>query len=497
MTIHPSNGVSSKFSSPPLYTVGMGGEVDRPDHLVIIGGGIAGLSTAWYLQQAGIRCTILEGSNRWGGKVYTEQVDGFGDTPFILEMGADAFLTRKPWALELAQELGLSERIQPVNAANSRTFVLRRGKPVPLPDGLQLLVPTRLLPFLRSPLISPFGKCRALADLFIPPRRSDGDETLASFIQRRLGAEMLDRVAAPMLAGVYNGDPEALSMRATFPQFPALERQYGSLIRGQQVAQQQRTSTDKPAFISFKTGAHELINALVTQLSGDLRLNTPVTRIERIADGGYRLKTSDGMIEAGALILATPAHVTAKLLREIAPEAAKHLAAIPYTGIGTAYVGFRREDVPHSLNGFGLVIPASEHRQIDGVTFTSSKWSDRAPDDHVLLRVFFGGTRTSQTLQLDDNDLLAVIRAELQSIFGITAPPLFHRIYRWEDAYPQYNLGHLEHVAAAEAALPPGIFITGSAYRGVGVPDCVRQGRETAQAAIAWMRNALFHLINR
>ncbi|HLU09569.1 MAG TPA: protoporphyrinogen oxidase, partial [Oceanobacillus sp.] len=227
MTIHPSNGVSSKFSSPPLYTVGMGGEVDRPDHLVIIGGGIAGLSTAWYLQQAGIRCTVLEGANRWGGKVYTEQVDGFGDTPFILEMGADAFLTRKPWALELAQELGLSERIQPVNAANSRTFVLRRGKPVPLPDGLQLLVPTRLLPFLRSPLISPFGKCRALADLFIPPRRSDGDETLASFIRRRLGAEMLDRVASPMLAGVYNGDPEALSMRATFPQFPALERQYG------------------------------------------------------------------------------------------------------------------------------------------------------------------------------------------------------------------------------------------------------------------------------
>jgi oxygen-dependent protoporphyrinogen oxidase len=491
------NRSSNKFSqdqlpSPPLH-VKAGGEVDRRDHVAIVGGGIAGLSAAWYLQQAGTGYSILEASNRWGGKVYTETVDGFGEAPFILEMGADAFLTRKPWALELARELGLSERIHLVNTENSRTFVLRCGKPVPLPDGLQLLVPTRLLPVFRSPLFSTWGKFRVLFDLFIPPRRSEADETLANFIRRRLGAEMLDRVAAPMLAGVYNGDPEFLSMQATFPQFPILERQYGSLIRGQRAAQRQPTPTETPAFISFKTGAHELIDALVAQFVGDLHLNRSVIHIERLADDGYRLTTSDNVIEANALILATPAHVTAKLLREIAFETSNHLNAISYTGIGTAYLGFRREDVPHPLDGFGLVIPASERRQIDGVTFTSSKWNYRAPTDHVLLRIFFGGTRTRKTLQLDDNDLLSVIRAELQSIFGISVPPLFHRIYRWEEGYPQYNLGHLEHVTKAEAALPSGIFITGSAYHGVGVPDCVRQGREVAQTVFAWVEKVIEH----
>ncbi len=471
---------------------------DTAKHVAIIGGGITGLSAGWYLQQAAAKqgislsYSILEQSNRWGGKVQTEQVDGVGDGPFILEAGADALLTRKPWAFELARELKLSERILPVNTENNRTFVLRHGQPVPLPDGLQLLVPTRLLPFARSPLFSLWGKLRAALDLWIPPRQSEADETLASFVRRRLGGEILDRLGEPLLAGVYNGDPEHQSIEATFPQFPALERQYGSLIRGLRAAQRERTASETPAFISFKTGAHELVRALVAQLSGELQLNVAVSRIERLVNNRYRIVAPEGRtIETDAIIMATPAHVTAKLLREVAPEAAESLSAISYTGIGTAYFGFRRDDVPHPLNGFGLVVPGSERRQIDGVTWTSSKWNYRAPAGYVLLRVFFGGPRTCDTLQLDDSDLLMVIRAELKSILGISAMPLFYRIYRWADGYPQYNLGHLERVAAAEAALPPGTFIAGSAYRGVGVPDCVRQGREAGRQAVAVLMKKL------
>jgi protoporphyrinogen/coproporphyrinogen III oxidase len=460
-------------------------QLDR--RAVIIGGGITGLSAGWYLQQEAARqginlsYTILESSYRWGGKVQTEQVDETGDTPFILEAGPDAFLTRKPWALELARELGLDERILPVNMENNHTFVLHRGQPVPLPDGLQLLAPTRLMPFLRSPLFSPWGKLRAMLDFFIPPRRSDADETLANFVRRRLGAEMLDTLGEPLLGGVFNGDPERQSMAATFPNFPALEKKYGSLIRGLRAGQRERTV---PAFISFKSGTHELVDALVQRLNGDLRLNTGVSAIEH--DTHYRVVTTDGsVIEADALILATPANVTAKLLRQIAPEAANHLDSIPYAGIGAIYFAFRREDIPRPLKGFGLVVPGSEGRQFDGITWTSSKWTDRAPDGFELLRIFFGGPRTRHTLHMDDAELVRAMRGELKSIFDISAAPLFYRIFRWQDGYPQYNIGHLEHVAAAEAALSPGISLAGSAYRGVGVPDCIRQGRDAAKKLAA------------
>jgi protoporphyrinogen/coproporphyrinogen III oxidase len=468
--------------------------IDRenaPRHVVIIGGGITGLSAAWYLGQEAARqkfhlnYTILEASDRWGGKIRTEQVEYGDDSPFILEAGPDAFLTRKPWAWNLAQELGLSDRILPVNTEHNRTFVLHRGQPLPMPDGSQLLVPTKLLPFMRSPLFSLPGKLRVGLDLLLPKRASESDETLANFVRRRLGAEMLDKLGEPLLGGVFNGDPEQQSMAATFPQFQQMEREYGSLIRGAIKSQRERTTNEKPPFISFKTGTHELVDKLVEQLHGNLYLNTAVSDIQRLAHDQYRIITVDGTtFEADVIILATPAPITAKLLQKINPEAARHISTITYSSVGTGYMAFKQEDVPHALNGFGVVIPGSERRPLDGFTWTSSKWNDRAPAGHVLIRVFFGGPRTRETMQFDDDKLLSVIRAELKSIFGISAAPLFERVFRWHDAYPQYNLGHLERVSAAEAALPPHILIAGSAYRGVGVPDCVRQGREAATKAL-------------
>lgn len=464
---------------------------NQPKHFVIIGGGITGLSAAWYLQQEAAQhehrldYTLLEASDRWGGKIRTEQVDYNDDAPFILEAGPDAFLTRKPWAWNLAQELGLSDRILPVNTQNNRTYVLHRGQPVPIPVSVQLFVPTQLLPFMRSPLFSLPGKLRVGLDLLLPKRTADADETLANFVRRRLGVEMLDKLGEPLLGGVFNGDPEHQSMAATFPQFQHMEQQHGSLIRGAINSQRGRAVSEKPPFISFKTGTHELIDKLVEQLNGTLQLNTAVSAIQPLPNDQYRIVTVDGRtFDADALILTTPAPVTAKLLQDINPEAAKHISAIIYSSVGTGYVAFKSEDVPHALNGFGIVIPGSERRPLDGFTWTSSKWNQRAPAGHVLLRVFFGGPRTRETMFFDDDQLLSLLRAEIKSIFGISASPLFHQFFRWDDAYPQYNLGHLERVKAAERALPPNILIAGSAYAGVGVPDCVRQGREAASKAL-------------
>jgi oxygen-dependent protoporphyrinogen oxidase len=458
---------------------------------VIISGGVTGLAVAWQLQRAAaqrglaVRYTVLERSNRWGGKVQTEQVTDWGDPPFTLEAGPDAFLTRKPWALTLARELGLESRLQGINQANARTYVLHHGRPTPIPEGVQLLAPTRFWPFVRSPLFSPWGKLRVGLDLVLPPRQARSDESLAAFVRRRFGAEALDRLAEPMMAGVYNAPPARQSILATFPQYAELERQHGSVIRGLRAAERARAespSSDRtPALVSFDTGTHALIDALVAQLTGDLRLQCGAKRIERNAGGAYRVTLAGGdQLDADAVIVATPAHDAAALLGQVAPVAAGGLRVLDYTSIGTLYLAYQRDEVPHPLDGFGLVIPSSEGRRIDGMTWTSSKWSGRAPAEHVLLRVFFGGPHTRDMMALEDTELLAVVRGEIATILGIRAAPLFHRVYRWPDGYPQYDVGHMARLEAIESALPPGVFVTGSSFRGVGVPDCVHQGQETA-----------------
>jgi oxygen-dependent protoporphyrinogen oxidase len=461
-------------------------------HVVIVGGGIAGLSAAWYLQQETLKqslsYTVLEQSDRWGGKIQTDVVEGFGESPFVLERGPDGFLRRKPSALRLVRELGLEARIVGTKPENSRTFVLHHGKPLSLPEGLQLLAPTKVFPFLRSPLFSLWGKLRVGMDWFIPPRRMPDDETLADFVRRRFGNEMLETLAEPLLAGVYNGEAERQSILATFPQFPALEKQYGSVIRGVRASRRDSVAESAAPFFSFRQGAHELVKALVAQLTGELRLNTAVRSIRRSTDSTYIIVTDDGAaIRADAVILATPAKTAAALVYSLSPGAANLLNTIRTASIGSIYLGFRRADVAHPLNGFGMVIPGTERRRIDGITWTSSKWDHRTPSGYVLLRVFFGGPHTRDMMALDDSHLLAAVQEEIQSLLGIRPAPLFYRIYRWPDGYPQYDWGHLERVAAIESQLPPGLTLTGSAYRGVGVPDCIQQGQAEAQKIAAFL----------
>jgi oxygen-dependent protoporphyrinogen oxidase len=460
-------------------------------HVVIIGGGIAGLCAAWTLQQEArrrsvpVRYTVLEASDRWGGKIHSERIEGVGGGTAVIEAGPDSFLMRKPWALSLTRELGLDEHLQFLDARHLRTYILLRGQLVPLPAGWNLVAPTQWKPFLRSSLFSLRGKARLCLEPLIPPRRDGGDESLGQFVRRRLGAQALDRVAEPLMAGVYNAPADEQSLRATFPQFATLEREHGSVIRGLRATRRQGAGERLPPFFSLDGGAERLVERLVERLNGELRLRCEVESVSRNAEGACAVRLRDGaQVRADAIILACPATIAARIMRESAPRAADLLAGIGMSGIGSIYLGYRRGDIAHPLDGAGVVIPTSERRRIDGVTWYSSKWPVRAPNDMALLRVFFGGPATRDVLDLDDAALLALVRDELAAILGIQAAPRFWRVLRVRDGYPQYTVGHLERVAAIERALPAGLYVTGASYRGVGVPDCVRQGQETAVHAL-------------
>jgi oxygen-dependent protoporphyrinogen oxidase len=458
-------------------------------HVAIIGGGITGLSAARYLQQKSpqIQYTVLEESERWGGKIRTEQVDGFGSEPFIIEAGPDSFLTQKPWALELAKELGLSERLLNTNDEQRKIFVLKQGKLLPLPDGVLMIIPTEFWPFITSPLISWPGKLRMGLDWLIPPRSDGQDETIAGFVSRRLGAEAVDRLAEPLMSGIYNAEADRQSVLATFPRFREVEQKYGSLIRGMiagRRAQRNAPKSEHAMFVSLRGGTQELVDGLVSKLTGDLRMKTGVGSITRQGDG-YRLSLTGGeYLDADIVILTTPAYVAATLLRDLTPQVADRLAGIRYVSTGTLSLGFRRSEIKHPLNGFGLVIPRSEQRLINAITWTSTKFDHRAPADHVLLRVFFGGSRRPEMMEKDDSELLSIARAELKALMGIEAQPVLNRFSRWHEANPQYDAGHLDRISAIEADLPAGLYVTGSACRGIGIPDCVHQGQQTARHII-------------
>jgi oxygen-dependent protoporphyrinogen oxidase len=357
-----------------------------------------------------------------------------------------------------------------------------------------LIVPTKFMPFALTPLISPWGKLRMGLDLFIPAKKDDSDETLAGFIERRLGREALDKIAEPLLSGIYNAEAEKQSMLATFPRFRSMEREHGSLMRGMLASMRVRMTAPKPnssnsnngrkplsMFMSLAGGMERLVDALRPRLTGDCRLSTGVQSIRRTAEG-YRLELSDGTaLEAGAVVLALPTFIAAPLLADLAPEAAAGLRQIRYVGTGTISLAFRRDEIDHPLNGFGVVIPRSENRSINAITWTSTKFDRRAPSGYALLRVFFGGSRSPQMMERSDEEIEKIARQELRAIMDVEAQPVFHRIYRMHNATPQYDVGHLDRVAAIEAALPTGLHVTGSPYRGIGIPDCIHQAQQTAE----------------
>ncbi|MGB7337818.1 MAG: protoporphyrinogen oxidase [Phototrophicaceae bacterium] len=448
-------------------------EVANEQKTVIIGGGIAGLAAAWYCQQAGIDYTVLEASERLGGLIQTRYA-----YDCMIEFGPDAFITRKPWAMDLVREIGLEDAIIAVNDTPERIYVLADGQLAPLPDGLRLLVPTNINAFFASPLMSLGGKLRVMMDYVIPANDSDEDESLADFVIRRMGQEALDKLADPLLAGVYNAEMDKQSILATFPQYRALEKKHGSLIRGMTASLANAPVSTEPALVSFQNGMAQLIDTLASKLTGEIRMNARVSNIQ--ADYKIDLENGDSLT-ADTIILATQAHNSANLLTTVATNAADGLSTIRYAGIGSMSLIFNEADVPQALDAYGVVIPSSAGRMIDGMQWSNAKWVKRAPASKALIRVFFGGPHTRYMLDKSEHELLAIIREELRAIMGITAKPEAYLLGTWANAYPQYDVGHIERIAAIENALPNNIAIAGNAYYGVGIPDTIKSAKLAVQ----------------
>lgn len=471
-------------------------------HVIVIGGGIAGLSTAYALQEQArlarmpFTCTLIEARERLGGVILTERVDDF-----VIEAGPDSLLTQKPWGLDLCRTLGIGDRLIGTNDRQRKIYILWGGRLHPLPEGLVLIAPTRFVPVLRSRLLSWPGKIRMGLEYFLPPRPSNGDESLAGFVRRRLGREALEKIADPLLAGIYAGSSHDMSLLATFPRLRELERTHGGLIRGalvQRRAMRQALSPGSPPtttmFMAPRGGMAEIVEALGSRLDQrTLRLRQRVRRVVPHGDGmagphGYAVHLDDATtLQADAVVFATPAYITASLVERFHPTLAAALHTIPYASSATISLAYRRRDVSHPLDGFGLLVGEHEGRRIMAATWTSTKFSHRAPADAVLLRSFVGGSGREEMVGSDDAALIQLVREELGAILGITTAPLLARVYRWERANPQYLVGHLERVDAMEQLLAsyPGLFLTGSAYRGVGVPDCIHQGVLTAERIMA------------
>jgi protoporphyrinogen/coproporphyrinogen III oxidase len=445
--------------------------------VVIVGGGITGLAAAWELQQQGVPYMVLEASNRLGGKIKTERTpDGF-----IIEAGVDSFLTTKPDGYRLCREIGLGDRLIGTNQEKRNVYVLRGGELHLMPRGMRLLVPTDPDGLLESNLISDDGKRQMLAEQNLPPAPSADDESLGAFVRRRFGQEALKVLGEPLLAGIYTGDPETLSMRSVYPSYIEFERQYGSVTRGTlESAQNAQPPADKPPtmFVSLKGGMYELVERLQEVLTGEIRLGTSVTRLA--SDGSLTLSTGE-TIETAAVILTVPAQAAAPLLAEVAPEAASQIGEQKVVSSGTVSFAFREGDLSYEPDGYGFVVSADEPSRIVAGTWNSVKLAGRAPAGYVLLRVFIGGHRQPTDAFLPDDELIQVARAEVKRVMGISATPVLTRVNRWLYANPQYEVGHKQRVAKLKAACPGWLQLAGAPYDGIGIPDCVRQGREAAR----------------
>jgi oxygen-dependent protoporphyrinogen oxidase len=462
--------------------------------LVIVGGGIAGLSAAYFATKKLIdtEITLIESSDRWGGKITTDRVP-FDGGQFIIEGGPDTFLATKPYATALCKELGLGERLHGTNPNKKNTYVLNRNRLLPLPDGLAMMIPTNVQSILKSRLVSWFGKARMGLDFLLPAKSVNGDESLGTFVSRRLGREAYENLIEPLMSGIYAGDGDALSLASTFPYLRDLELKYGSLARGALQMRKQSVGAkhaspvqgSRSAFLTPTTGLAEIVEALIPHLYAsnvELRLNTHVSRIstsysQSNIDSHYlvELETGEALL-ADSIILATPAFVSGNLLGSFDAELASALQSIPYTSTATISLAYKQTDLPRDLDGYGYIIPRREGRRALACTWTSTKFPHRAPDGYALIRVFVG--RAGQDFPWNEQDLLELAKEELKLTLGVTSEPLVQRVFMWDRAMPQYNLGHPEILKSIDAALEkhPNLALAGNGYRGIGIPDCIHSG---------------------
>lgn len=462
--------------------------------IVIIGGGISGLTTAYYLEKAArkegvpIHTTVVEKEDQLGGKIATQHQDGF-----IFEGGPESFVTRKPEAWELCHELGLQERLVGTTRSG-KNYVLHNGRPAIVPAGPGS--------FLSTPLLSPGGKLRLLKEPFVAPANGSADESLGSFLRRRLGDEMVENIVKPAIGSVYLGDVDEMSVRVSFGRFAEMEQQHGSVVKGMLALMKEKRAArkasgaprppKKPTFATLRGGLMEMIEALAKQIEGDILLETAVTALEHngTQHQPYILTLSDGrLLRADLVVLATPTFVAADLLAGLVETAVTdQLRAIPYNPVTTVNVAFNRGEIYDPFDGFGVVVPETESSQLLAVEGMSAKFPHRAPDDQFVLRAFVGGQNQPELASLPEPALIDLVRQELENIFGITAQPSHVHIQRWLPANPQPPVGHLAMIAQIERTLAdqlPQLFLVGAGLRGQGVPDCIRQSRDLVQNIMA------------
>jgi oxygen-dependent protoporphyrinogen oxidase len=466
--------------------------------IIIVGGGISGLSAAYRLAELSgerghpLEVTLIEARDRLGGVIHTIKKDGF-----LIDSGPDNFVTAKPWALALAQRLGVESELLSTNAAYRRALVVCRGKLMPIPEGFLLLAPTKFMPMITTRLFSLTGKLRMAMEMFLPARKVNEDESLASFVTRRFGREALDRVVQPLVSGIYTADPNKLSLRATMPRFLDLETKYGSVIKGMRDQGKRHATKGSGArygmFVTFRGGMRTLIDTLKDRLTHvRFFLNKRVVQVVRKGNDGampcWGVELEDGVsLEADGVIVTGPSKHAARLLTSVDTQIAEQLSGVQYATSAVVHLAYRREQVAHPLDAFGFVVPIAERRNIIAASFSSVKYEGRAPEGYVLLRAFMGGALQPQILERDDEGLILAARSDLDDLLGITTAPHFAVVHRWHESMPQYDVGHLQRVAAIRKRLADykGLQLGGNGFEGVGIPDCVHAGERAAEALLS------------
>jgi oxygen-dependent protoporphyrinogen oxidase len=475
-------------------------EASRPLRVAVIGGGITGLAAAQRLvsKSDAVQVTLFESSRRLGGIIRTEEADGF-----LIELGPDSFITNKPAGLRLCQEIGFAEQLIPTDARYRRSLVLRNGQPVAVPDGFMLMAPAKPWAIMTTPVLSLVGKLRLLAEAFVGRKAAPDDESLASFVRRRFGRQALDRLVQPLVGGIYTSDPEKLSLKATMPRFLDMEQSHGSVIRATLAQQKSEASSERTSgsgaryglFVSADKGLSSLTGSLETWLkkSGRVQFRIGCAITEISPPNGqhpkWRVSTEGSTVpeEFDAVIMTLPTHAAARLLPDQSlQDLTVLLKQIEYASSAIVVSGHKLSDFRSPMDAFGLVIPAIENRKILAVSFSSRKFLNRAPEGHILLRTFVGGAMQPELLQMDDDAMVATVNSELKDIFGMSADPMFSEVVRYNNAMPQYHVGHLELIAQIESAQAkiPGLQLAGSAYYGVGIPDSIASGQTAADRVL-------------
>ncbi len=458
--------------------------------VAIIGGGITGLAAAHRLTELvpAAELSLFESDDHLGGVLQTTRREGF-----LIEGGADNFLVTVPWALGLCRRIGFEDQLISTNSGYRHAFVVRKGKLVPIPDGFVVMAPSKVWPMLATPILSPLGKLRLACERFVPRRRERDDESLASFCRRRLGRESYERLVQPLVGGIYTGDPERLSLRATMPRFAEMEVRHGSLIRalGNQPKPSGRSSGARYSmFVAPRDGMSSLIDAIANKLpNGCIHLGAQVERVGKTEHGWSVALANDsgGPKEFDAVILAMPATPTAQLIEAVDDRIAAELRSIRLASCSIVSLGFRRDQVAHPLDGFGVVVPMIEKRKILSASFSSIKYAGRAPDGSVLIRVFVGGDCQPDLGDLPDDQLREVVVGELRELLGVQGDPRLAHISRRGAAMPQYHIGHLDRVSRTrdQQRHHAGLFLAGNAYDGIGIPHCIRSGEQAAEGLVA------------